>query len=147
MKRKVVLTPAARDDAHRIDNWWRENRPAAAGLFGEELAASLSLLEVAPEMGRPYRHPGIPRLRHVLLRSTRYHVYYVIGDEAVISSPSGVRSADGSQPWRLVVDHTTWTTVIAAGCRTLWGRRQGSGVGHLNLPKLQASTADALEDE
>lgn len=83
MKRKVVLTPAARDDAHCIDNWWRENRPAAAGLFGEELSASLSLLEVAPEMGRPYRHRGIPQLRRVLLRSTRYHVYYVIGDEAV----------------------------------------------------------------
>src|SRR3989442_10952951 len=83
VKRKVVLTPAARDDAHRIDNWWRENRPAAAGLFGEELAASLSLVEVAPEISRPYRHPGIPRLRRVLLRSTRYHVYYVIGDETV----------------------------------------------------------------
>ena len=83
MKHPVVLTPAARDDVRCIDGWWRANRPAAAGLFAGELSAALALLEVAPEMGRPYRHRVIPGLRRVLLRSTRYHVYYVLLDNAV----------------------------------------------------------------
>jgi plasmid stabilization system protein ParE len=83
VKRRVVLTAAARDDAHLIDDWWRANRQAAAGLFVEELTAALALLEVAPEMGRPYRHQIVPGLRRVLLRSTRHHVYYVTVDDTV----------------------------------------------------------------
>ncbi len=61
-KRKVVLTPTARDDADRIDSWWRANRRAAPWLFGEELAASLALLEVAPEMGSAASHGPSTRL-------------------------------------------------------------------------------------
>lgn len=83
MKHRVVLTAAARDDVHLIDNWWRANRQSALGLFAEELMAALALLEVAPEMGRPYRYRVVPGLRRVLLRSTRHHVYYVVVEDTV----------------------------------------------------------------
>lgn len=56
MKRQVVLTPEAQDDPRRIDDWWRANRPAATGLFTEELSAALAMLEATPEIERPYRH-------------------------------------------------------------------------------------------
>lgn len=38
----------------------------------------------APKIGKPYsRHPSVQRLRRVLLRATRYHVYYVPRADAV----------------------------------------------------------------
>ena len=42
------------------------------------------LLESVPHIGRSYRHPTVKNVRRVLLRSTRYHVYYVVHDDAVI---------------------------------------------------------------
>jgi len=83
VKRQVVLTPEAQGDARRIDDWWRANRPAARGLFTEELSAALAMLEATPEIGRPYRHRIVSTLRRVLLRATRYHVYYVVAGNAV----------------------------------------------------------------
>ena len=65
-------------------NWWLENRSAAPSLFSEELAAIFELLESVPHIGRSYRHPTVENVRRVLLRSTRYHVYYVVHDDAVI---------------------------------------------------------------
>ena len=81
---EVVTTPEAEGQIRTIDSWWRENRTAAPNLFSEELAAIFELLESAPHIGRSYRHPCVKNVRRVLLRSTRYHVYYVIGDRAVI---------------------------------------------------------------
>jgi plasmid stabilization system protein ParE len=52
-------------------------RPAAQDLFGAELAEATVLLAATPEMGRRYPAAGIPGLRRVLLRATRYHLYYV----------------------------------------------------------------------
>jgi plasmid stabilization system protein ParE len=59
-----------------IDGWWRENRPAAPALFTEELAAAIELIANAPRIGRRRRDRGVPGLRRVLLRATRYHLYY-----------------------------------------------------------------------
>ncbi|MBI3769356.1 MAG: type II toxin-antitoxin system RelE/ParE family toxin [Deltaproteobacteria bacterium] len=102
MKRQVVLTPEAQDDARRIDDWWRTNRPAATGLFTEELSAALAMLETAPEIGRPYRHRIVPTLRRVLLRAARYHVYYVVTANAVrvLAVWSALRGRQPSLPRR-----------------------------------------------
>jgi hypothetical protein len=34
----VVTTPEADDQIRRIAEWWRKHRPAAPGLFNEELS-------------------------------------------------------------------------------------------------------------
>ena len=74
----VVTTPEAEEQIQAIDTWWRNNRPAAPGLFAEELASCLGLLERAPQIGRVYRrHATVRGLRRVLLRASRYHVYYL----------------------------------------------------------------------
>lgn len=98
MRRRVLLAPEARDQARAIDAWWRENRPSAPGLFGEELASAISLLSSAPEAGKPYSR-GMEGLRRLLLRSTRNHLYYrVKGDDVlVVAIWSSVR---GSGPER-----------------------------------------------
>jgi plasmid stabilization system protein ParE len=80
----VVTTPEAEAQIGAIDEWWRRNRPAAPGLFAEELVHCFVVLAQAPMIGKPYRlQPTIPGLRRALLRATRYHVYYVPHLDAV----------------------------------------------------------------
>lgn len=80
---RVLLAPEARDQARAIDAWWRENRPAATELFAAELSSAFSTLASAPRSGSPYMsvRKGVRRL---LLRSTRYHVYYRLKDDDVL---------------------------------------------------------------
>ena len=52
--------------------------------FAEELAHCFVVLAESPEIGKRYRRQSaIPAVRRVLLRATRYHVYYVPGSDAV----------------------------------------------------------------
>jgi plasmid stabilization system protein ParE len=89
----VVTTPEADEDIRRIDRWWRDHRPAAPDLFVSELAEAFGLVGNTPEIGHRYARPGIPGLRRLLLRATRYHVYYVFDGSisAVLSVWSAVR--------------------------------------------------------
>ena len=83
MTTRVVTSPEADEDIRRIDAWWRDQRPAAPGLFAEELTEAIALVATTPEMGRRYAPAGVPGLRRVLLRATRYHVYYVTDGDLV----------------------------------------------------------------
>jgi plasmid stabilization system protein ParE len=73
---EVVVVPDAELQIRTIDGWWRENRLASPALFAEELAAAIELIAGAPRIGRRRKHSEIPELRRVLMRATRYHVYY-----------------------------------------------------------------------
>jgi plasmid stabilization system protein ParE len=78
MTPRVTLSPRAKGEIEAIDRWWRANRPAAPRLFRQELAAALDLVVIARRSGHRYWGSPVPRVRRVLLRSTRYHVYYVV---------------------------------------------------------------------
>jgi plasmid stabilization system protein ParE len=73
----VRTTPQADAQILEIDGWWRRNRHASPDLFAHELAASFDIIGRAPNIGRPYRQSPAPGTRRVLLKGTRYHVYYV----------------------------------------------------------------------
>jgi plasmid stabilization system protein ParE len=73
----VRTTPEADAQILEIDSWWRNNRSASPHLLGEELAAAFNIIGGAPQMGRLYRQSPVPNTRRVLLKGTRYHVYYV----------------------------------------------------------------------
>ncbi len=77
----VLVAPEAEAQIEAIDEWWRENRPASPDLFAQELAAAIALIETWPMVGRARRHLGVPGLRRVVMRSTRYHVYYAPAGE------------------------------------------------------------------
>lgn len=91
----VVLTPTARGHVQRIDAWWRADRLSSPDLFSQELAAALAVLEQAPRIGRPYADAGIPDVRRVVLRSSRFHVYYSFdeGVVAILAVWSGLRGS------------------------------------------------------
>ena len=79
----VTIAPEAAAQAEAIDNWWRANRPAARDLFASELdSATLSIVS-APRIGQPVEHPSRLDVRRLLLRATRFHVYYRLRGEDV----------------------------------------------------------------
>lgn len=84
MTAAIVTPPEVEEEIRAIYTWWRENRPAAPNLFVEELAAAFELLRAAPYVGRRFPHPEIPNIRRLLLRATRYHVYYKVESEAIV---------------------------------------------------------------
>jgi plasmid stabilization system protein ParE len=73
----VRTTPEADAQISEVDAWWRMNRPASPNLFTDELAASFDIIGQAPNIGRLYRYSPVRGTRRVLLKGTRYHVYYV----------------------------------------------------------------------
>jgi len=80
----VVVALEAEQQAKAIDRWWRAHRDAAPDLFQSELVAALNLIGVVPLAGRRYSSAGPAGVRRVLLRSTRYHVYYVVRETDVL---------------------------------------------------------------
>ncbi|MBI4611981.1 MAG: type II toxin-antitoxin system RelE/ParE family toxin [Planctomycetes bacterium] len=79
----IVLPDEVEVGILEIDLWWRRNRPAAPSLFAEEIAATMDLLAREPMAGRRYRHPHMTDTRRLLLRATRYHVYYRIDGDVL----------------------------------------------------------------
>ena len=77
MSLPVRTTPEVDAQIGEVDGWWHRNRPASPDLFLEELTASFELIGHAPEIGRLYRQSPVPGTRRVMLKGTRYHVYYV----------------------------------------------------------------------
>ncbi len=84
MSAAVIVSPEAEAQARAIDRWWRENREAAPGLFAQELAATLATLRAMPSIGRVAPHPELSGLRRILMRATRFHIYYVTNQDAVL---------------------------------------------------------------
>lgn len=73
----VRTTPEADAQIRSIDDWWRANRGASPNLFADELASAFAILTHTPGFGRLYRRSPLPGTRRLLLKGTRYHVYYV----------------------------------------------------------------------
>jgi hypothetical protein len=73
---KIEISKRARRHIERRQAWWREHRPAALGLFLDELAAAERLLRVTPELGLIYVERNTRTVRRLLLPKTGTHVYY-----------------------------------------------------------------------
>lgn len=83
MTRPVRITPEAESQVRDIHAWWRTNRQAAPDLFLNELVSAIALLAEAPLLGRPYRLSPVPGVRRLLMRATRYHLYYVVATDEI----------------------------------------------------------------
>ncbi len=85
------------DEAKHIKSWWQRNRPAAPGLFDQELAAALDRIEQLPGSGRAYGEGnlGVP-VRRLLLPRTLNHVYYAVdGQDVIVLSVWGATHGSG----------------------------------------------------
>jgi len=93
---RVRLTPRALVEIERKRTWWRQQRPAAASLFEDELYARVEQALVDPNLGSIYKEEGGGAIRRLLLSRTRNHVYYAVdGDELVVLSVWGAARRRG----------------------------------------------------
>lgn len=93
----VRTTPEADAQILEIDGWWRRNRYTSPNLFLEELTAAFDTVGDAPYLGRLYQQSPLPGTRRVLLKGTRYHVYYVPSANAARAQRATLRSNCGNQ--------------------------------------------------
>lgn len=77
MSLPVRTTPEVEIQIREIDAWWQENRAAAPDVFLDELSEAFELIASMPQIGRLYRQSPVPNVRRLLLRGSRYHLYYV----------------------------------------------------------------------
>jgi plasmid stabilization system protein ParE len=73
----VRTTPSADCRVFDAARWWWENRPAAPDLFVREFVDAITKLTRTPRLGTSYAHPQIANVRRLLMRRTKYHIYYV----------------------------------------------------------------------
>jgi plasmid stabilization system protein ParE len=73
---RILVMPRAKDEILHIARWWKEERPRARDLFRRELRAARALLRAFPNCGRRCDVPGFEAVRRLLLRRTRYYLYY-----------------------------------------------------------------------
>ena len=81
---RVRVALRAEREVARAVAWWLENRADAPSLLADELASSLILLADAPLAGSPCPDARLPSLRRILLRRTRYHLYYTIDADSQV---------------------------------------------------------------
>jgi len=81
---KVEVSKRASRNAERIDTWWREHRDTR-DRFAREFAEALRFLETVPNPGTPCPTDRRPRLRRLLLKKTKRHVYFEIFEREQIT--------------------------------------------------------------
>jgi len=96
---KVRFTEVAADQADAEDDWWRENRDKAPGLFTSELQQAVETLRTIPEAGPLYGILDDTPMRRVELKKTRCQLYYSVeAEEIVIHFVWGARRGDRPAP-------------------------------------------------
>jgi hypothetical protein len=98
---KVRFGARSEEQARIINNWWRENRPAAPSLFTDELGEALRLLKHTPAVGEPFGPWVEYGVRRLLLPRTRYHLYYAFDRPTAVVQVLAIWSALRGKPPRL----------------------------------------------
>ncbi len=73
----VTLVDIADEHLAEIDAWWTANRLEAPTLFLDEFEKAVSLLASVPDIGARFPRARVSGVRRLLLRRSRYYVYYV----------------------------------------------------------------------
>ena len=72
----VAVTPRAARQMRAALAWWREHRLAAPEMLDQELRGVIAVITAAPTLGASARDTRLAGVRRILLRRTRYHLYY-----------------------------------------------------------------------
>lgn len=96
---RVLVAARAETQIRAIEEWWKANRPDAPTLFVGELQAALERIAATPGVGAEYLVSGLRDVRRVLLRRSRYHVYYTVDTAREIAVVRAVwHGARGREP-------------------------------------------------
>ena len=81
---RLLVTADADQQIRKAAHWWRENRPAARGLFRQELERGFELVTTQPGIGVKALDVAIQGVRRLHLYRIHYFLYYrLVDNEAV----------------------------------------------------------------
>jgi plasmid stabilization system protein ParE len=81
---RLRLARRALADAKRKKTWWQRNRDAA-GLFEQELDATLERIAATPGLGQRVEQRGEGVwVRRLLMPKTKNHVYYAVHEDEIV---------------------------------------------------------------
>jgi plasmid stabilization system protein ParE len=83
MALRVKISARAGAQIRRAAQWWLENRPAAPGAIGADIAEGLALLAEQPGIGSKYNGARTGTVRRLYLSRVRYFLYYRVVDDAL----------------------------------------------------------------
>lgn len=83
MTRPIRIAPRAATEIEEVSNWWFKHRPAAPGLFIEEIERAFAMVREMPGVGQPVAYARRPAVRRLFLGRVRYHLYYVDTGEVI----------------------------------------------------------------
>lgn len=83
-RRRVLIAPDAEAQLIVIRSWWTTERPLARELFDREFDAAVLAIGAAPSALPLYRREDDADVRRILLRKTRYAIYFCIEPDHVL---------------------------------------------------------------
>ncbi len=79
---KLRVGRRAQQQAMTIEAWWVEHRPAASGLFTDELESTFRHITEVRDAGVRWPTRRRPTLRRILMPRSNNHVYFLIDEQA-----------------------------------------------------------------
>jgi plasmid stabilization system protein ParE len=81
---RLQFTATTQRQIREAARWWLKNRPAAQGLFRQELDRGLELITMRPGVGTQALDVPIRGVRRFHLLRIHYHLYYHLVDEDTV---------------------------------------------------------------
>lgn len=76
MSHPVILSPHVQDQILEALVWWHANRDKAPRLLEQEIDRALTVISERPRLGAKLASTRVSGLQRILLRKTRFHLYY-----------------------------------------------------------------------
>lgn len=98
MRLRLEVTSDAERQIREAAAWWHANRPAARGLFRQELTRGFELIITQPEIGTKALDAPVLGVRRIHLFRIHYHLYYRLPDEGTVEVLALWHVRRGSRP-------------------------------------------------
>lgn len=84
MRLRLLVVAQAERQIREAARWWHANRPAARGLFRQELTRGFELITTQPNIGPEAFDESLLEIRRLHLFRIHYYLYYrVLAEETV----------------------------------------------------------------
>lgn len=81
MRLRLRVTKEAERQIREASAWWHANRPAARGLFRQELSRGFDFITTQPEIGTKALDISVRGVRRLHLIRIHYYLYYRVRDD------------------------------------------------------------------
>ncbi|HWM93010.1 MAG TPA: type II toxin-antitoxin system RelE/ParE family toxin [Thermoanaerobaculia bacterium] len=84
MRLRLLVVAEAERQIRDAAGWWHANRPAARGLFRQELARGFEFITTQPDIGPKALDVALAGVRRLHLLRIHYYLYYRVTDDQAV---------------------------------------------------------------